>query len=464
MDELTDVWTEGKTDFDAALTFPQWWERDLAAMVAKDVNHPSVVMYSIGNEIPEVGRPDGALWSRRLAERVRQLDHTRLVTNGVNGTLSTPFDPESMGLPAVEDVGINTMMATMGELMTSIAASDTVGDATAETFGVLDVAGMNYMDSRYELDREQYPNRVIVGSETFPAQIDRLWRQVQDNPHVIGDFTWTGWDYLGEAGIGRVSDAEDPGAAQLAAPWPWLTAWCGDIDITGHRRPASYYREIVFGLRHDPFLAVERPERHGREQVLTPWSWTDSVGSWSWTGAEGRPVTVEVYSDAEEVELWQDGRSLGTAPAGEKNRFRAAFEVVYAPGELTAVARSGGQETGRTTLRSATGPVQLALAADRDVVRADDTDLAYLDLALTDAAGTVALGADREVTVTVDGPAVLQALGSAAPATEESYLDDVHTTFDGRALAVVRPTGAGPITVTATAPGCTPVTVQVEAR
>jgi beta-galactosidase len=464
MDELSDVWTEGKTDFDAALTFATDWQQDLAAMVRKDVNHPSVVLYSIGNEIPEVGRPSGALWSRRLAERVRELDPTRLVTNGVNGTLSTPFDPATMSLPSAEDVGINTMLATMGELMTSIAASETVGNATAETFGVLDVAGMNYMDSRYEADRDRHPNRVIVGSETFPAQIDRLWRQVQDLPHVIGDFTWTGWDYLGEAGIGRVSDADDPAAAQLAAPWPWLAAWCGDIDITGQRRPASFYREIVFGLRRDPYLAVERPERHGREQVLSPWSWTDTVGSWSWTGAEGKPVTVEVYSDADEVELLQDGRSLGTAPVGEKNRFRATFEVTWSPGELTAVARTGGDETGRTTLRSATGPVQLAATADRDVVRADTTDLAYLDIALTDGAGEVFLGADREVTVAVDGPAVLQGLGSAAPATEESYRDDVHTTFDGRALAVVRPTAAGPITVTTTAPGCTPVTVHLEAR
>jgi beta-galactosidase len=108
--------------------------------------------------------------------------------------------------------------------------------------------------------------------------------------------------------------------------------------------------------------------------------------------------------------------------------------------------------------------VQLTATTDRDVVRADDTDLAHVGVALTDAAGTVVLGADREVTVTVDGAAVLQGLGSAAPATEESYLDDVHTTFDGRALAVVRPTGAGPITVTTTAPGCAPVTVHLEAR
>jgi beta-galactosidase len=198
--------------------------------------------------------------------------------------------------------------------------------------------------------------------------------------------------------------------------------------------------------------------------VLTPWSWTDTVASWTWPGAEGTPLTVEVYSDADEVQLLLDGRSLGTAPAGEKHRFRAAFEVAYSPGELTAVARTGGEETGRTTLRTASGPLRLAVTADRDVVRADDTDLAYVAIALTDAAGTVPTGADVEVTVTVDGPGRLQGLGSAAPVTEESYLDEVHTTFDGRALAVVRPTGPGTITVTVGAPGSETATARMEAR
>jgi hypothetical protein len=187
------------------------------------------------------------------------------------------------------------------------------------------------------------------------------------------------------------------------------------------------------------------------------------VGSWSWAGAEGKPVTVEVYSDADEVELLLDGASVGIEPVGEKNRFRAEFEVTYAPGELIAVARTGGQETGRFTLRSASGP-ELAAVVDRNEVRADDTDLAYVTVTIQDADGVVALGADREVTVTVEGSGVLAGFGSAAPATEESFLDDVHTTYDGRALAVVRPTGPGTITVTVVADGSEPVSVTVTAR
>jgi hypothetical protein len=460
MDELTDMWTESKTDFDAALDFPEWWERDVEAMVRKDVNHPSVVLYSIGNEIPDVAKPHGAVWSRRLAEKVRSLDDTRFVTNGINAMLAVIGEAR-----AEEDqAGINTMLSDMGAFMAELSKSDLVATRTAEAYDVLDAAGMNYMEARYEIDRELFPRRVIVGSETFAEKIDQLWRLVLDNPHVIGDFTWTGWDYLGEAGVGRVTTADDPTAGQFGAPYPWLLAHVGDIDITGHRRPASYYREIVFGLRTDPYVAVLRPERHGRELSATPWAWSDTVGSWSWAGAEGKPVTVEVYSDGDEVELLLDGQSLGVAPVGEKNRFRAEFEVTYSPGELTAVARTAGAEIGRFALRTATGPVGLAASADRDRIRADDGDLAFVTLSLQDAAGTVALGEDREVTVTVEGPGVLAGFGSAAPATEKSYLDDVHTTFDGRALAVVRPTGAGTVTVTATAAGSEPVSVTVEAR
>ena len=461
MDELTDMWTESKTDFDAALDFPEWWERDVEAMVRKDVNHPSVVLYSIGNEIPEVGRPHGAVWSRRLAEKVRSLDDTRFVTNGINAMLSVLGEAVT---PEAAEGGINTMLTDLGAFMDELSRSELVATRTAESYDVLDAAGMNYMDGRYEVDRQLFPRRVIVGSETFVNKIDQLWRLVLDNPHVIGDFTWTGWDYLGEAGVGRVTTADDPTAGHFGAPYPWFLAHVGDIDITGHRRPASYYREIVFGLRSDPYLAVLRPERHGRELSRTPWAWSDTVASWAWSGADGNPVTVEVYSDADEVELLLDGTSLGTAKAGEANRYRAEFEVTYAPGELTAVSRSGGAETGRFSLRSATGPVTLTATTDRDVVRADDTDLAYVSLTLQDAEGVVALGVDREVTVTVEGPGVLQGFGSAAPATEESYLDDVHTTYDGRALAVVRPTGPGSITLTASAPGTEPVVVRIEAR
>ncbi|WP_261305068.1 DUF4982 domain-containing protein [Paenibacillus andongensis] len=163
------------------------------------------------------------------------------------------------------------------------------------------------------------------------------------NSHLISDFTWTGWDYLGEAGVGRVHyDLEGP-SFYIQITYPWLTAWVGDNDIIGNRKPVSYYREIVFGLRKMPYIAVQRPEPYSRKATLSSWGWSDSISSWSWKGHEGQPIKVKVYADAEEVELLVNGKSVGKAVAGEANRFKAEFDTVYEAGEVTAVAYVGGR-------------------------------------------------------------------------------------------------------------------------
>ncbi|MGW0246223.1 glycoside hydrolase family 2 TIM barrel-domain containing protein [Nocardia goodfellowii] len=467
VDEAFDMWTSAKSDFDYSLHFPEWWERDIEAMVAKDFNHPCVIMYSIGNEIPEAGSPAGAAMGRKLAEKVRALDSGRFVTNAINNMLAVRSGlaalRERMGSGSGEGAGINTMMTDIGEVMNLISASQMVSEATAESYELLDVAGMNYSESRYKLDRELFPDRVIVGTETFPTRIGHYWPLVRDHQHVIGDFTWTGWDYLGEVGIGRGSylDAQPP-TRSIVGPYPSLVAGCGDIDITGHRRPVSYYREIVFGLRAEPYIAVLRPEHHGKIHVGTPWAWNDVVASWTWPGSDGAPVTVEIYSDAEEVELLLNGDSLGRKPVGEARSYRTEFDTVYRPGELVAVAYRAGAETGRTVLATATGPVHLRAEAERCAVRAAGGDLAYIHLTLTDAEGTICTGLDRPVQVEVSGEGGLQAFGSAAPVTEERFDAAERRTYDGRALAVVRPTGPGKIRLHATASECVPVEIVID--
>ena len=452
IDEAFDMWDFGKSGHDYSVSFHGDWERDIEAMVAKDRNHPSVIMYSIGNEVIEAGTPAGAATGRDLAEKIRALDPARYVTNGVNGLLAA-VDDIRKGIAArrkaAEDGGgINQMMGQVGELMAQVATMPVVTTRTAESFGVLDVAGMNYLHGRYELDRGLFPNRVIVGTETAPPDIDRLWRLVLDNPHVLGDFTWTGWDYLGEVGVGRAQYLAEGDQPSFEAPYPWITAWAGDIDITGTRRPGSYYREIVFGLRAAPYIAVQRPEHHGKTPVLSQWSWTDTAGSWTWPGFAGRPVVVEVYSAADEVELLVNGRPVGKSPVGEARRFTATFEIAYQPGTLEAVAYRDGLEVARTSLASADGPLALTAAADRDELPSDGSDVAFVEVALADAAGTIATGADRTLTAIVTGPGELAAFGSGRPCTEEGYQAGTHTTFDGRALAVVRATGPGVITLT----------------
>ena len=466
VDETFDVWTSAKSPFDYSLAFPEWWERDIEAMVAKDYNHPSVILYSIGNEIPETGTPAGAAWGRKLAEKVRTLDHTRYITNAVNGMLAVLADLGALRKQASDDgKGINTLMADAGDAMNAISASSLVTHKTAESFAVLDVAGMNYAEARYSIDRDLFPNRIILGTETFPTRIDGNWRLVEQHGHVIGDFTWTGWDYLGEVGIGRPQylTPDTPRPAHTA-PYPHLLAGCGDLDITGHRRPASYYREIVFGLRTKPYLAVRRPQHHGKTYAGTPWAWSDCVATWTWPGYEDKPITIEIYSDADEVELFHNGRSLGRRPVGEEHRFRTEFDTTYQPGELLAIAYRDGIETGRQTLHSATGPVRLSADADRPVIAASGGDLAYVTLTLTDPDGTPHTAADRPVHVDVSGTGALLGFGSADPATEERFDATERRTYEGRALAVLRPTGPGTIRLRATAPGCDPVEVLLAAE
>jgi beta-galactosidase len=474
MDEAFDMWTQPKMRNDYARNFSEWWESDIDAMVRKDRNHPSVVLYSIGNEIPDTGNPTGAGLGRCLAQRIRSLDHTRYVTNGVNPIISVGIQTIlSMASPDSgdtvddndENAGVNTVMQRLRAALPVLMQSDTVAEKLDESYSYLDVAGYNYSDARYELDGRRMPNRVIVGTETHNTNIAQNWPKVLELAHVIGDFTWTGWDYLGEVGLGRVEYGEDSGL--LMGDYPWLAAWCADIDITGQRRALSFLREIVFGLRAEPHVSVQDPMRHGETPShlgLAGEPWLEGLASWSWPGSEGRPVTVDVLSDADEVQLLVNGVSVGRKPAGPPHGFRTTFETIFEPGEIVAVAYGEGIEVARTALQSGTGLAGIDVRVDRTEIRADDTDLAYIDITLVDGDGRLHHAEERAVTVEVEGSGELLGLGSANPRTEETFRGPTHQTFHGRALAVVRPTAPGTLTVTVTTAGHAPRQVTIVAR
>ncbi len=469
MDELTDVWTRSKSVEDGADHFVDWWRRDLEAMVVKDRNHPSVIIYSIGNEIPEAGTLSGSELTRTMSAATRRLDPTRYVTAAVNGSLfvmdgTADVEPGLLGGASLQSVDeLNQRAMSLQDKMSALGVTDAVTELTQEAYGAPDIAGMNYQDSRYELDRELFPNRVIVGSETFPTHIDKLWALVSANPHVIGDFTWTGWDYLGEPGLGRMHYREDSPQEGALGPYPFIASGAGDIDITGERRPASYYREIVYGLRAEPFIAVRRPHTRGKTMKSAPWSWTDSIPSWTWTGVGRVPMEVEVYCDAPEVELLLDGRSVGRRPTGPEHRFRALFEVTYAPGHLEARAIRDGVAAERCDLRTAADDRRLAISVEKTEVAADGNDLGFVVIELVDAAGVRATDADLDIDLRIIGPGLLQGFGNAATSTTEPFTDARHRLHDGRALAVIRPSASGQITVSASAHGFASASVKLEA-
>jgi beta-galactosidase len=358
-----------KTPHDYSLQFHQWWERDIQAMVDKDYNHPCVVMYSIGNEITATATPEGVEISRRMAEMVRSLDSSRFTINCINGWLSYLFslgwklNKTRRDVSSAESnanrkektvvLAINPIMNLVNKMMDLIVIFPGIDRCTKDAFAPLDVAGYNYMAGRYVKDGKLHPGRVICGSETFPPEIAKNWRLVKKLPYVIGDFSWTGWDYLGEAGL---CTWQYGGSQSLFKPYPCILAGSSLIDITGHRQTQSFIHEIVWGLRKDPFIAVQPVIHSGQKPSKSVWRGTNAIESWTWDGCEGKTAIVEVYSDGAFVELVLNGRSLGKKPSGEAHHFKSIFTTTYQPGELTArIYTQDGREIGRTTLKTA-GP------------------------------------------------------------------------------------------------------------
>ncbi len=440
MDETFDMWHRFKGDSDYALFFEEWWEKDTEAMVRKDYNHPSVILYSVGNEIPEIGTNHGAKTCHDLCEKLRALDPTRYTLASVNGVFSAgDLMGEILGdivadLPSDQIEGdVNDFMTMQEAHMDKIVRHRALGERLDKAFASCDIAGYNYMEARYEDDVVNYPNRIIVGSETNPPAIAGNWALVKKHPQIIGDFLWTGWDYLGEAGLGV--PAYEFGEGGFGAQFPCQLAYCGDMDITGFRRPLSYFHELIYGLRTDPCIAVQRPDKYGVPVIKTPWILSDSVSSWTYPGMEGKPVIVEVYAAGDEVELLLNGESLGRKPAGDEAGYYVLFDTVYQPGTLEAVSYAGGEVIGKSCLTTADGPCHLVAQAEQP---GSVEGLIYVNIATLAENGAVATHADELISVTADDNITILGFGSGSPKPLYHYTGTETKTHNGRALLVVK--------------------------
>ncbi|MEU1953505.1 glycoside hydrolase family 2 TIM barrel-domain containing protein [Nocardia rhamnosiphila] len=472
LDEFTDHWTIGKTRYDRADRFREQWRADAARMITKNRNRPSVVLTSIGNEIPEHGTDAGAQLTAEIAGYFRERDPERPVTAGVNvflavlASLKTGPYREAPHREERAETGdapgstlANVLMNKLGVMFDLVARTPRAGKVTRELFGALDVAGYNYALGRYRRDVRAHPERVVLGTETLPGEVAEAWHLVRTIPAVIGDFVWIGWDYLGESGVG----VWVPGQrfAPLAKPYPYLTAGPGMFDITGRPDVSLRLAQAAWGELAGPAVAVRPLDRAGVPVAKVSWRSSDAVESWAWRGHAGRLAEIEVYSTDEEVELLLNGRSIGrTRP----RRFLARFRARYEPGVLTAIGYRGGRETGRADLFSSTGDLRLRALPEGDRLAADGADLAFVPLEIADADGVVEATANVEVSVEVEGPAELAGFGSADPAPRGGYTGSTARTYRGRALAVLRSTGGeGIVRITARAGGFAPVTATVRA-
>jgi len=430
IDEAFDNWRVPGTPNDYHRDFDEWWQRDLDSMVLRDRNHPSIVLWSVGNEVKEARSLSGVDIARRLAARVRALDPTRPVTCAVNNSRKW--------------------------------------EHVDAFFAELDVCGYNYLVRRYEDDHARQPERIIVASETFPSQSYEYWHAAERLPYVIGDFVWTAMDYLGESGIGGTWLEEDPEAPTgwgWLPGYPWHQAYCGDIDICGWKRPQSYYRDLLWTSPDALYVGVHAPIPEGREVTRMGWGWPDVQASWTWPGLEGRELQVDVYSACEEVELLLNGRPVGRKLMTEADRLIATFQVPYAAGKLTAVGYRGGAKVAERSLVTCGAPQSLRLTADRNPIWADPNDLAYVTVEAVDVEGRPVPTADNAVVFSVTGAGHIAALGSNNPRHTEAYRGDRHRLFRGRCLAIVQPSEqAGEISLRAEANGLRSAEMTISTR
>ena len=439
MDETFDSWTRFKGDFDYSLFFEESWKNDVSAMVETDFNHPSVIMYSIGNEIPEIGTKHGSRIARMIHDHIKDIDQTRPTLASINGVFAAgevipqiAEDIQKQNQVDQSDLtgNVNDFMTLMDTNMDKIVVHPLISHrldlATAST----DIAGYNYMSARYELDAKEHPNRVIVGSETYPPEIARNWSLVKELTSVIGDFTWTGWDYIGEAGVGV--PAYSWGEGGFGAQFPCQLAYCGDIDITGVRRPLSYYREIVFGLREKPYIAVQKPEHYGKELIKTPWVLSDSLRSWTWPGFEEQPIIVEVYAPGDEVALYLNDQLIEKKATSEELDYLTKFEIIYQKGCLKAVNFKDGHMISEDIL----------MTADETIAHLqgrveENGDLTYISYSIEDKSNNLIAHKKMDLCINVIG-AELLGFGTGDPKPSGKYNTDRTSTFNGRALAIVR--------------------------
>ena len=461
-DEAFDAWGMSKRAGDYSQYFVSEWEKDLTAFVKRDRIHPSVIMWSTGNEIPERGGlNNGYTLATRLADKIRSLDRTRPISNGICSFWS----------------GLDDKMAQNADQNQNAKedADSTLWERYTEPFtNGLDVVGYNYMEDIYERDHEMFPDRVILGSENFPQEIGFRWPMVEALPYVIGDFTWTAWDYIGEAGIGKALYVDKDDYLADKGPWfimppstthyPWRLANDADFDITGRMLPQGAYRSVVWGSEKT-FIYSLHPDQFGKVEKTSMWGFPGVVSNWNYEGYEGKGVQLVVFSGADEVEIVCNGESIEKKPVDKDGKLpnSVRFDTVYTPGKVEAISYKDGREVSRAALVTSGKPAKLVVSPEQSKMNSEGREIAYVNIDVVDADGLVVNDAAIELKAEVSGCGYLAGFGTGNPITEENYTDDMTVTYHGHAQAIIRSTHEiGKTSLTVCGEGLEPVTVEID--
>lgn len=441
IDEAFDGWREKKNDHDYHELIDQWWQEDIKAMVLRDRNHPSVFCWSSGNEVIERKKIEIVKTAHNLNTLCRQLDEQRR------------------------------------PVTSALCAWDSDWDIYDPLAAEHDIVGYNYMMHKAESDHERVPHRVMMQTESYPRDAWTNYERTMKHPYIIGDFVWTGIDYLGESGIGRwYYEGDVPGEHWERLLFPWHAAYCGDIDLTGLRKPISYYRSLLWNGTTSPslkgdakqkgegsvFLAVKEPDGYKGKVKTTMWGTWPTFESWTWPGHEGKPIEVEVYSHCPKVRLYLNGQLVEEKPTAE---CKAVFSLPYQQGTLRAEAVGADQKTYTSELKTAGAAKTLRLTADKKVLKSDGQDLVFVTVEVVDAKGVVCPLADNQLSVSVAGGATLAAFGNADIKDCDRYTDATHKLWKGRALITVRSSGKkGSVSVTVKGQGLQTGKVNLTAK
>jgi len=450
IDECFDVWINPKVPQDYSLYFKEWWQKDLESMLVRDRNHPSIMMWSVGNELKERAYPEGLAITKQILDVIHKYDLSRPTTEAIHEFLASVGDVHPW-------------------------------DYTIPAFALVDIGGYNYPWRFMENDHKRFPNRLMMTTESFPVDMFDIWEQIKNSPHNIGDFVWTGMDYLGESGIGHVSRENENvnyAAGNFGRGWPYFVSGSGDIDILGFKKPQSYYRDIVWG-RSQLEIGVQTPDSLGRKQLISLWGWYDEIPCWTWPGFDGKKITVDVYTRCTSVRLELNGKVIGekkvTANYNEdkrtgdynmkfipKTQLTAQFEIPYEAGELKAIGLVDGKEVVSKILKTAGAPKKLVLTVDRNKIKADRNDLAYVTVEVADENGNIIPNANIPVNFTIEGDGELAAAGNASPNQMTSFKQPKCKLYQGKAIVILRPSRkSGNINLKAESSGLIPASVIV---
>ena len=436
IDEAFDQWLRAKNKEDYHRYFEEFCEQDLSVMMRRDRNHPSIIMWSIGNEIPGRIEPAGLLAAERLRQTVKRYDTTRPVTAAICGW----------------DEG--------DEWNAAVSNEERWSKQDNNAFKSLDVGGYNYLFFLYERDHSTHPDRVMFGAESYPKQALENWNMVERLPYVIGDFVWTAVDYLGEAGIGSASFRKE-GEQSMFQDWTWYNGWCGDIDLIGEKKPQSYYRDVVWH-RAPITMGVERPAPEGTHQSVSWWGWQLEQQCWTYPDlAEGTPMTVNVYSRSPKVRLYLNDELVGEKETS--STFKADFTVGYRQGTLRAVETDGNAEGASFVLTTTGEPASFRLVPDCQSLTANGTDIAYVTIELIDSEGRVITSdSSTVINISVEGDGTLLASGNASPTDMESFRSATPRLYNGRALAILKAGDTdGRVTLTVRGDGFSPSSISL---